>query len=107
MEKGTLVPAAITPVAAAEPAPTYTRNAVPRPSARSFWGVVGGAAIRVARGLRRGVSPPSARGNLLETCSTWSNDVSRNISPRPRAGQRGEARFLRADSEFPGARPPA
>src|SRR5215469_16777580 len=59
MEKGTLVPEAITPVAAADPAPTYTRNAVPRPSARSFWVVVGGAVIRIARGLRRGVSPPS------------------------------------------------
>ena len=36
MENGTLVPAAITPVAAAEPAPTKTRNAVPRNSAASF-----------------------------------------------------------------------
>src|SRR5215469_1471344 len=61
MEKATLVPDAITPVAAAEPAPTYTRNAVPRASARSFCGVVGGAAIRVALGLGRGVSPPPAR----------------------------------------------
>src|SRR5260370_28139144 len=62
IEKATLVPAAMTPVAAAEPAPTKTRNAVPRASARSFCVVVGGAAMRFALGLGRGVSPPSAGG---------------------------------------------
>src|SRR5258706_14407954 len=92
MENGTLVPAAITPVAAAEPAPTNTRNAVPRTSAASFCGVVGGAAMRVALGR------PSGRGRLtslrrdgilLETCSTSSNGVSRNVKPGPGLRQEG------------------
>src|SRR5258708_4121922 len=66
--KGTLVPAAITPVAAAEPAPTNTRNAVPRNSAASFWGVVGGAAMWLALGRPSGggFSPPSGE---MGSCS--------------------------------------
>src|SRR5207245_11567903 len=90
-EKATLVPAAITPVAAAEPAPTNTRNAVPSASARSFCVVVGGAAMRFALGRGRGVSPPSARGNLLETYSTSSNDVSRNVRRPGRPRQEGRS----------------
>src|SRR5712691_12094049 len=106
MEKGTLVPAAITPVAAAEPAPTNTRNAVPSASARSFCVVVGGAAMRFALGLGRGVSPPSARWDparnafdIVERCFTNVKRASRlrqegrsdlpernPCSPRRRAG---------------------
>src|SRR5437016_4036122 len=100
IEKATLVPAAITPVAAAEPAPTNTRNAVPSASARSFCVVVGGAAMRFALGRGRGVSPPSARGNLLETYSTLSNDVSRNINLAVTAGQEGNSGFCR--EQIPG-----
>src|SRR4029077_19090023 len=68
MENGTLVRAAITRVAAAEPAPTNTRNAVPRNSAASFWGVVGGAAMWLAldRLSGRGFSPPSGE---MGSCS--------------------------------------
>src|SRR5260370_9646691 len=65
IEKGTLVPAAITPVAAAEPAPMYTRQAVPISSARSFCGVVGVAAMRFARRLPRS----GAGGGLLTSLS--------------------------------------
>src|SRR5260370_9944227 len=107
MEKGTLVAAAITPVAAAEPAPTYTRNAVPRASARSFCGVVGGAAISGRPRPAPGASHLlRARWDLLETCSTWSNVVSRNISPGSPAGQEEEVRFRPAcaNSGGPGPR---
>src|SRR5271169_3888347 len=78
IEKGTLVPAAITPVAAAAPAPTNTRNAVPTASARSFCVVVGGAAMRFAHGLGPGRLTSLGEIDLLETRSTSSNDVSRN-----------------------------
>src|ERR1700757_4447549 len=96
MEKATLVPDAITPVAAAAPPPTYTRNAVPSPSARSFWWVVGGAAIRVARGLRRGrLTSFGERGeptrnlfDIVERCFT-------KHKPGTIGRSRGESRFRR------------
>src|SRR5215469_2149696 len=92
-EKTALLPAAITPVAAADPAPTYTRHAVPSNSARSFYGVVGPAAMRFARPLPlpRGLSHcglcQAARGGRLtslecdveyECRSTLSNDISKD-----------------------------
>src|SRR5580658_10092062 len=86
-------------VAAAEPAPMKTRKAVPRNSAPSFCGVVGGAAMRVARGGPRPGGAPGAShllrrdGVSLETCSTLPNDVSRNISLR-RSGVKRETQKL-------------
>src|ERR1700756_5588984 len=103
IEKGTLVPAAITPVAAAEPAPTNTRNAVPSASARSFCVVVGGAAMGSPSASGRGVSPPPARWELPESYSTLSNDVSRNISLAVAAGQEGNSGFCR--EQIPGGSP--
>src|SRR5205809_2766749 len=92
IEKATLVPAAITPVAAADPAPTNTRNAVPSASARSFWVVVGGAAMRFALGLRPGrLTSFGEMGNLLETYSTSSNAVSRNVRRPGRPRQEGRS----------------
>src|SRR5689334_12213056 len=101
IEKATLVPDAITPVAAADPAPTNTRNAVPSASARSFCVVVGGAAMRSPSASGRGVSPPPARWGLPESCSTLSNDVSRNINLAVAAGQEGNSGFCR--EQIPGA----
>src|SRR5260370_28393888 len=107
MEKGTLVPAAITPVAAAEPAPTYTRNAVPRASARSFCGVVGGAAISGRPRPAPGASHLlPARWDLLETYSTWSNVVSRNINPGSPASHEAAVRFRPARPNSGGPAPP-
>src|SRR6266568_835789 len=71
IENGTLVPAEITPVAAADPAPTKTRHAVPISSAQSFCRVVGAAAMRFARRLgphqvqAAGFSPPSGATRSL------------------------------------------
>src|SRR5690242_4744732 len=103
IEKATLVPDAITPVAAADPAPTNTRNAVPSASARSFCVVVGGAAMWSPSASGRGVSPPPARWELPESCSTLSNDVSRNISLAVAAGQEGNSGFCR--EQIPGGGP--
>src|SRR6266568_2800744 len=97
IEKATLVPAAITPVAAAEPAPTNTRNAVPSASARSFCVVVGGAAMRFALGRGRGVSPPSARWGLTRNVF---GIVERRFTKRKAAEtapSRGQIRFTRAN----------
>src|SRR5438128_6797039 len=96
IEKGTFVPAAITPVAAAAPAPTKTRKAVPRNSAASFCRVLGGAAILVARGARRRQGRGAGAPHLLwryggdfETRSTSPNNVSENINARAWPRQEG------------------
>src|SRR5260370_40614294 len=87
IENGTLVPAAITPVAAAEPAPMYTRQAVPITSAKSFCGVVGAAVMRFARRLSpewqaAGAFPPSSSGaKFLEYRSgSWDSSLKEDKS---------------------------
>src|ERR1700680_2742749 len=81
IENGTLVPAEITPVAAADPAPTYTRNAVPSPSAISFCGVDGGAAMRFASLGEACVALKSVRHCRTAFHETYADQVGQSRGP--------------------------
>jgi hypothetical protein len=81
IENGTFVPAAITPVAAADPAPTYIRHAVPSNSAKSFCGMVGGADVAMRFARRQAQAVPggelltSLGVSFVEYCSTMPNNI--------------------------------
>src|SRR5207247_9525427 len=99
IEKGAFVPAAITPVAAAEPAPMKTRKPVPRNSAASFCTVVGGAAMRVAHGTP--VTKPEGPGLLT---SSGERRRARNMFDIAERGFRKHKRSGRAPSRGAGLR---